>query len=95
MNTHTPGPWKAHTNNTSEYIDIDAGPQRICSILADTGDAECDAENIANAALIAAAPDMFEALQRMYDEYYTEGYDPQSPLGQAFAAIQKARGESV
>lgn len=62
----TPGPWDAHNSNNRDYIDIDAGI-RICSLSLEAA-RECeppipDAEIWANAALIAASPAMFAALE--------------------------------
>lgn len=45
-----------------------------------------------NNPVYAAAPELLEVLEAMYDEFYFEGYDPSGPLGKAFDAIQKAKG---
>ena len=65
---HTPGPWEIEYNGPYEEYWVttphyDAGPARIIS-------------NIADARLIAAAPDLLEALieyKRLYDEVQPAG----------------------
>ncbi len=62
--SHTPGPWKHYIDNEG-YLVVDLGPrclgstQQIC--LGDMEDTE--GEDHANAALIAAAPDLLAALK--------------------------------
>ena len=64
MNTqHTPGPWKSTVYHNSENgdtrIEIESAgqPYRICRVHLD---------NTANARLIAAAPELLEALENLY-----------------------------
>lgn len=70
----TPGPWKAHSYNTTDYIDIDAGCERICSIYLGTPEDTTDTsdyeilERKANAQLIAAAPRMYQLLKEIYED---------------------------
>ena len=80
MSDHTPGPWEAHSFNNEDYIDIDAGGERICSIFLSTADicfnsndpTDTEENEIirrkANARLIAAAPKMLAALENIYND---------------------------
>jgi len=95
MPQHTPGPWQIMTRDSvGDNIFTESKPHRR---IANTyGDAE---EYIANARLIAAAPDLLAALERIVAKYEAA---PDGPLGCGFvngdffaarAAITKARGE--
>jgi hypothetical protein len=107
--SHTPGPWKA-------VDDVDEGvwvsPQNtnnniICDIVGRIWDPEAKAtqitdEDIENARLIAAAPDMLEALEKVIDlakaNRDDDGiFDEQDEeyFKIATAAIAKAKGEDV
>lgn len=94
--THTPGPWTAHTNNNTDYIDIDdARRERVTSVcLVETdenGDeyiSQGDTEKKANARLIASAPDLLEVVEAMAN---FDGRNNNSHLKEmARAAIAKA-----
>lgn len=61
---HTPGPW-ATEGNGRYYASVRA-PSRMVADMRIIGGA-VDAENTANARLIAAAPDLLEALETMVD----------------------------
>lgn len=64
MGTHTPGPWKFNKSTMEIY----AGGQSICS-MAKFRDGTSDYPNYeANARLIAAAPELIEALNRYFRE---------------------------
>jgi len=54
---HTPGPWRSNDFSSSVYGYIFGDSQAVCRVFLD-GD-ECEA----NARLIAAAPDLLEALK--------------------------------
>lgn len=64
--THTPGPWREHSHR---QIGPDAGI--VCEVWSAIG--ETDAERIAqadaNAALIAAAPELHQALKTLIADY--------------------------
>ena len=96
MDKHTPGPWTAY--KSTSYLD--ETPSWIVPGVAHCGDGELSE---ANARLIAAAPDMLAALERVW-----EAYSPQyvsamaddcerTALDDAFdtvrSVIAKARGE--
>lgn len=105
---HTPGPWTLETVTTQCGICHKVGPfpwkhgkQNHACIYADyPSDGPIEYELLANARLIAAAPDLLEALMA-----YHKAYDENPHLGprgsavdQAFikarAAIEKATGET-
>lgn len=99
---HTPGPWSTHlVDDTVVVIPRRPLPQKF-SIL---GHSEvADEEDFANARLIAAAPELLQALQKLLDlrvakeelEYLDRGIGTKTPNAawlDARAAIAKARGE--
>lgn len=94
--SHTPGPW-VRDSGSGFGCDVRAknGRKVAATWGINNGDphrpayrAECDA----NARLIAAAPDLLEALEGMVAEFGIH-CDSDSPLGAACAAIAKAKGE--
>lgn len=98
---HTPGPWIGAgpsfggplplytTEIITEWEDEDEGSPTIC-FLPFTHN---DDENEANALLIAAAPELLEALQSCADILRHEGVWPGAEA-RARAAIAKATGET-
>jgi hypothetical protein len=94
MSKHTPGPWRA--SNATVYAPNQNAPRQMIPIKIESGwlDGawESDDEAHANARLIAAAPEMLEALELI------DGYDGDAiPVSQVRetvrAALAKARGE--
>ena len=83
MSKHTPGPWRV--GGRGEYLNqLNIEP---CIGVAYGHDVEL----IANARLIAAAPDLLEALEALIEDQR----DASLPvLAKARAAIAKAKGES-
>jgi hypothetical protein len=75
---HTPGPWTIQSHENRLYV----GPVEI------GGEED---EDLANACLIAAAPDLLAALRKAAD-YMGEMYHPADVLEEARAAIAKATG---
>lgn len=81
MSKYTPGPWKfelfdndSDTNFVLSSVDVDAGPDGRPqdygkSILEGMLVSESSDELDANARLIAAAPDLFEALMKIIEEF--------------------------
>lgn len=68
MSAHTPGPWLAHACRHGWYIASTSEP----SVVIDTADAEGRYGAIAreaDAKLIAAAPDLYEALRQIASDY--------------------------
>lgn len=90
----TPGPWVAHDDEESMATSV---------IMNDFGDILCVVgtymtsfeEDYANANLIAAAPELLEALQRMVSKSHKQNWNDAYPeeLQSAQAAINKAMGE--
>lgn len=73
MSKHTPGPWKVFDYGEYPGIDSCTEPRRAIVVYSDDDDEPCGVcgetkeERIANARLIAAAPDMLEALKAAID----------------------------
>ena len=88
---HTPGPWT--TENCTDGIVIESGEKYIADVHYHIAGAMSAQETQANAALIAAAPEMLEALSRVFNECRLEGCTPE--LNDLIVlALKKARGES-
>ena len=84
---HTKGQWTVGKTSNFEYMDIDCNGQRITSVY--TG-IESNPEAEANAKLIAAAPELLEALVRILEDDAENGI--LSPVDRVIAktAIEKA-----
>lgn len=83
----TPGPWVAECDT---HIQGKSG-DGICEVFGDNTSYE---EDIRNAKLITAAPDLLEALQNMVSSYEYEASIDNPALLAARAAISKALGGS-
>jgi hypothetical protein len=100
MNKHTPGPWyhdfasgmKNGNPQVVEYFVRRDGDN--VSIAADIVDPEKCVPSEANARLIAAAPDLLEALENIADIVADEWGTHRPCVMRAYAAIAKARGEA-
>ena len=94
MTKHTPGPWHAHHDHGWLVVESDNGDMYI---KIEKGSAAT--RRIADARLIAAAPDLLAALQvllRNYAAVHDIGdVEMQPAIYQASAAIAKATGEST
>ncbi len=95
MNKHTKGPWLV-TGEDNDFI-YALGPNgcnkfwfSVCSAGPDKINSE---EKAANARLIAAAPDLLEALQLLV-QGEAKSYITIQEINKAIAAITKATGES-
>ena len=87
MNKHTPGPWFSQYDDNGFY---EIGSEAVSLRLAFTfGEGDTDE---ANARLMAAAPDLLEALNAMVEYTSSQEYD-HAAVKQACAAIAKAKGE--
>jgi dihydrodipicolinate synthase/N-acetylneuraminate lyase len=92
---HTPGPWIFWRFGTGDdkcqdfgvAADVDGNKIVIAHCFGKQSD-DFAADARANATLIAAAPDMYEALQ-----WIVENADEDSVVSAAKAALAKARGE--
>jgi len=109
MSKHTPSPWRLETVRTQSGIchkigpfppkahDLHSLPRHAC-LYADYPSAfdPADQELEANARLIAAAPELLEALEELMDGYlYGCAMDvKRENVARARAAIAKARGKS-
>lgn len=92
MTMHTPGPWVIHPTAHHPAVrsvgTAEVGPKRICTVGTMTG----SKVDIANAALIAAAPDLLAALQAMVNYANLGAYQRADAFNAAHAAIAKAGG---
>lgn len=98
MSAHTPGPWRRNIKPASKYNTIFAGDAKHIASLSTAGMADDEME--ANCNLIAAAPELLEALREIADDY-ADRFDMTCPgtnpgikyvVEQARAAIAKATG---
>lgn len=114
MSKHTPGPWTVKkapkSSNFAGYgfhitaLRKDYEGREYLATVAKTGglpnDRDSEIETQANAALIAAAPDMYEALKALRDEINEMKYGkpfagrPHAKMDAADAALAKAEGRS-
>ena len=89
--THTPGPWVVHPTTHHPAVrsvgTSDTGPRRICTV----GSMNGNPVDKKNARLIAAAPELLEALQFVMA---ASGEQLSTAFEQAQAAIAKATGDS-
>ena len=88
MSKHTPGPWEARADPNSSLPDdwcIGTGPQNIDKVAVCS---KCDAR------LIAAAPELLEALQEMIDAHAIPSTvcNERPTYEKAMKAIAKATG---
>ena len=100
MNKHTPGPWNRVKGDRNVY----SASGTVCKTPAIIGGGSAAANWEANARLIAAAPDLLEALEGMLEIYgVREQHMSREPFAssteveccnQARAAIARARGEA-
>ena len=90
---HTPGPWRVKKRKMDARIfgNVDGGPIATVHYVIENASNPHDE---ANARLIAAAPELLEALELLVaqEDWYREEVPPESPVGKAYAAIAKARG---
>lgn len=85
---HTPGPWRVESGPYYRAIRVDG------EVIADMRQIG-RSFNESNAQLIAAAPELLEALELLVDNPYREGTESDERLRRiARAAIAKAKGES-
>lgn len=95
MNQHTPGPWTIE-NHGSTYIISKPGDgyitRDVCRMDGSTMSAFAQK---ANAHLIAAAPDLLEALQEIISAADGDGWSQlDAGFSKARAAIARARGKT-
>jgi len=96
---HTPGPWEIVQSDHGIVVCTESsktryGASRYAAIGGfERSDPQQLAEALANARLIAAAPDLLEALQILFERANRNSIDPFA-LQQAVDAITKATGET-
>lgn len=114
MSKHTPGPWSAELmkigtikRGTSAYVLLDGDEYNIAMISSWKSQPDTAAEAEANARLIAAAPELLEALEALLNaDLYADGEgihfiknadtaDGERAVQMARAAIAKATGGDV
>lgn len=96
MAQHTPGPWIA--DNSRMLTSINAGNKKHIAMVNyfQCGKPEfdvCGEEHEANARLIAAAPELLEAVNELMADAEDTGEFSYSAMSKARAAIAKAKGE--
>lgn len=93
MAQHTPGPWEAGPNPkgicSNEYVVRPAGEFPHGRWVADCGMG--DEESVANARLIAAAPEMLAALKEIVEAHRTDTIDA-FLISRIWALAAKAEG---
>jgi len=102
MSKHTPGPWAANKPTQSNgRAEVYAGPMLVAQAFNWMLDAEGDEQCWADARLIACAPELLEALNKLVDHIDFIPTDPyyrnetKELMDAARAAIAKAEGEKV
>jgi hypothetical protein len=98
--THTPGPWINDGDSVSALVDPENSATYIAPIC-DIDNGWAEETQQANAALIAAAPELLQALESLHDatKHYFRDFEHlhpsiAGPLSVANAAILTARGEA-
>ena len=88
---HTPGPWEFRDNGFGEEELVSAGTGQLVAFAAWTGGSGCELriDNPWDKSLIAAAPELLEALE------YLVGLGGGDCLDIARAAIAKAKGGAL
>ncbi len=99
MPQHTPGPWIVRDDDDYDHVFTAKKPhRRICNVYGGIkGSNAADMEGLANATLIASAPELLAALENLHVLTRTLPYPEDGAVHQAHAAaraaIAKARGE--
>ena len=89
----TPGPWLVLHEGSSE-VSVQADKKCICSLNYDPLPKEEVKKHLANANLIAAAPEMYDALKSVCISCQLRDHETDCGRCAIGAAIRKARGES-
>jgi hypothetical protein len=91
VHKHTPGPWRlGKQGKTNRHINAGAWSSFVKVVTIMEGDSEPNKQGMANATLIAAAPDMFEALVGLIRRFDTGEEDTNPEWIEARRAIAKA-----
>lgn len=105
MTQHTPGPWRDWTDpEGGKWVTHGDNSRTICRVtvkdgLGKSGQYPRDLEGIANARLIAAAPDLLLLVEAAYDRFTDNDFVPpnyalQRWLKQAEATMAAVTGET-
>jgi hypothetical protein len=96
MSAHTPGPWEAIGNLVRSPMDKESGSGVMLAECADRWFLKVNSDEAkANARLIAAAPELLEALQNLLAVAGVRIDDPRIvQFDAARAAVAKATGEA-
>lgn len=93
MSKHTPGPWVVHPTSIHPAVrsvgTAEVGPRRICTV----GSTNGNPIDLLNAHLIAAAPELLQALKFAVQQNEHDILMTSEELRQCRAAIAKATGE--
>jgi len=95
MITHTPGPWTLHEYHGHVTLKGQCGHDAIINTMGHScSNPDLYDEEQANARLVAAAPELLEALKRVMDALAYEGVDEdfEAQYAEGEAAIAKAEG---
>jgi hypothetical protein len=97
-----PGPWEIDEENTCLSVrvsgNIKPGARWRVATVGSVGRSKSDEQNMATAHLIAAAPDLYKSLERIYGKLLMSDRDGDAHITEedgamAEAALRKARGE--
>ena len=93
-----PGPWEIDEENTCLSVrvsgNIKPGARWRVATVGSVGRSKPDEQNMATAHLIAAAPDLYDALVHLEHNARASGCEMGLALDFAIDALKKARGES-
>ncbi|MEY4441048.1 MAG: hypothetical protein RL442_48 [Pseudomonadota bacterium] len=94
--THTPGPWTIHPQGEANHYAVILDGGKWLAALQFNGEL-MEAKQLANAKLIAAAPDLLAVLQELQGSaaYWSEYDVPLGITDRIQAALAKATGEQA
>ncbi len=90
---HTPGPWATDSKGIEVFRDTELGPDTVAQVVGHL--MRDEGVNVANARLIAAAPELLEALQEVLYEHGGFATSYPAAVKKARAVIAKATGREV
>jgi len=95
--SHTPGPWRV--SSKSKYL-VRTDKYRVCQVFKSSADASLNKQAVADAQLIAAAPELLNALKlclytlkQMLSDGYFHYIGAEHEIENATNAINKAEGK--
>jgi hypothetical protein len=93
MSKHTPGPWEVVDSFYPSIKEVMGPSFNVKAVMWATDLTERDyQERLADLRLIAAAPELLEALETWLEQYSAEEYEDCPEVVQTRAAIAKATG---